>query len=222
MPLVVAAQVADPDAAFGAVVVTPGARHCPAAAADDAGARGNVSARAGGRRAAARPASGADAARVYTANTLGAIAGALAAGFVFDPGARPAIDVPDRRDRSPRSAAPSASRAALRATRCRSPTDQAPRAGHGATLIVAGGRRGSRRSPRFCRLPPWDRELLASGAYKYAPYLGSEQPRDRAARRRRSSTTRKARRRRSASAASPARRRSPSTARSTRRTPATC
>ena len=62
-----------------------------AAAADDARARRDISARARRRRRAARRRTGGrDAARVYTANTLGAIAGALAAGFVLIPRARPA------------------------------------------------------------------------------------------------------------------------------------
>ena len=48
---------------------------------------------------------GRDAARVYTANTIGAIAGALVGGLRADPRARPAPDLRDRRRSSARSAA---------------------------------------------------------------------------------------------------------------------
>src|SRR5471030_482261 len=96
MPLIVAAQVADPGAAFTQVVVTQafgtallllpmtlalGATFPLALAV--AGGRlrvADASAGQGGTSTAGR-----DAARVYTANTIGAIAGALTGGFLLVP-----------------------------------------------------------------------------------------------------------------------------------------
>ena len=96
MPLIVAAQVADPAAAFTQVVVTQalgtallllpmtlalGATFPLALAV--AGGRLRVSDASAGQGGAS--AIGRDAARVYTANTIGAIAGALIAGFALVP-----------------------------------------------------------------------------------------------------------------------------------------
>src|SRR5262249_3834259 len=102
---------------------------------------------------------GADAARVYTANTIGAIAGALVAGFALVPWL--------------------GLQATFRAT--------AVTGAVGGALCLLAASRG-RSTPRFAvlrtlspaivaiaavavivLLPPWDRDLLASGAYKYAP-----------------------------------------------------
>jgi spermidine synthase len=106
---------------------------------------------------------GADAARVYAANTVGAIAGALAAGFVLIPwlglqatfrataivgvlGGATCLFVANRA-RSPKRLALLTTLPALVAVVT-------------VTAIVL--------------LPPWDRELLASGAYKYSPYLPAD------------------------------------------------
>ena len=96
MPLVVAAQVADPAAAFTQVVITQALGTAllllPMTLALGATFPLALAVAGGGASTVGR-----DAARVYTANTIGAIAGALAAGFVLVR-ARPAPDVPDRRD----------------------------------------------------------------------------------------------------------------------------
>ena len=127
---------------------------------------------------------GPDAARVYTANTCGAIAGALAGGFLLIPtlGLRATIET-----------------SAIFTTVCAAAClayELAPRGGRekpaldgagSAKLAVEAGR-----NPRWRRaalvwpvlvclgavgfiaaVPQWDHSLLASGAYKYAPYLGS-------------------------------------------------
>jgi spermidine synthase len=113
---------------------------------------------------------GGDAARVYTANTLGAIAGSLAAGFVFVPalGLRWTFQT-------------AAILAAIGGALCLGIALRGPRTEDGsgtkhqgprtlvwpATVAIAA-------VAAILSLPPWDRELLASGAYKYAPYLGSD------------------------------------------------
>ena len=96
-----------------------------------------------------------DVARVYTANTLGAIAGALAGGFLFVPwlGLQSTVRV-----------------AAALAV--------------GGFAVIALTHAGRRRSAATAAIviavaslafivliPAWDRELLSSGAYKYAPYM---------------------------------------------------
>ena len=107
---------------------------------------------------------GVDAARVYTANTVGAIAGALAAGFALIPWL--------------------GLQATFRATAILGVL------GGAACLFAASRDRSTKRlallaqlSPALVAvvagavivlLPPWDRELLASGAYKYAPYLPAD------------------------------------------------
>jgi spermidine synthase len=163
MPLVVAAQVADPGAAFTQVVVTQAFGTAllllPMTLALGATFPLALAVAGGGASTIGR-----DAARVYTANTIGAIAGALAAGFALVPalglrltfqtaacigalGGAVCLAVA-LRDRSPE-------RLALRST-------LAPVAVAFASLAT------------IFLLPGWDRELLASGAYKYAPYLGTD------------------------------------------------
>src|SRR5258706_3173257 len=99
MPLVVAAQVADPGAAFTAVIVTQafgtallllpmtlalGATFSLALAVAQ-GRRLRVFDASASQGLAGMATVGRDAARVYTANTIGAIAGALTAGFALIP-----------------------------------------------------------------------------------------------------------------------------------------
>ena len=103
-----------------------------------------------------------DAARTYVANTLGAICGSIAAGFLLVP--RFGLQATFH----------STSRAAM----------------VGAVAIAGFAALGGRARPTTSRLavigglsaagvlvailidaPPWDRELLSSGAYKYAPYI---------------------------------------------------
>ncbi|MCC7416942.1 MAG: fused MFS/spermidine synthase [Acidobacteria bacterium] len=160
VPLMVAAAVAAPDAAFGPIVfwqalgvsllllpttlalgaVFPLALTVASGDAETAIAR--------------------DVARVYAANTFGAIAGALAGGFLLIP----ALGL--------RASFHSAALVGLVAgigclvvvlrwpgRRMRSAWWGAAAAAAAAGVVLA--------------LPPWDRDLLASGAYKYAPYLGA-------------------------------------------------
>jgi spermidine synthase len=79
MPLIVAGQVADPDAAFAQVVVTQAFGTAllllPMTLALGAAFPLALAVAGGGTSSAGR-----NAARVYTANTIGAIAGALLAG----------------------------------------------------------------------------------------------------------------------------------------------
>ena len=104
---------------------------------------------------------GRDAAGVYVCNTLGAITGSLAAGFFLVPrvGLRAtfagttslalagsvtvaAVALASRTQRTPRAAATAGALAVA-----------------GVVLVIAVG------------IPDWDRRLLSSGAYKYAPYI---------------------------------------------------
>ena len=169
MPLVVAAQVADPAVAFVRVVITQAlgtaALLLPMTLALGATFPLALATAAGGASTV-----GGDAARVYTANTLGAIAGALAAGFVFVPalGLRSTFQT-------------AAILAALGGAIClgialRGPsTKDGPRTkDQGLRTIVWPATVGVAAVAMILVLPPWDRELLASGAYKYAPYLGSD------------------------------------------------
>ncbi len=155
MPLLVAAQVADPGVVFARVIATQalgiGVLLLPMTLA--LGATFPLALAVAARGAAT---AGADAARVYTANTLGAIAGALVAGFLLIPalGLRSTFEAAAFVGAIGGAACLGG---ALRGTR----TILVPL----ATAIVAIG--------AVVSLPSWDRELLSSGAYKYAPYLGS-------------------------------------------------
>jgi spermidine synthase len=164
LPLTVAVQVADPSADLSSVVwrqaIAVGLLLLPMTLA--LGASFPVAlAVAGAWDDSAR-----NAARVYAANTAGAVVGALSAGFVLIPlvGLRDSIRG-----------------AALAAV-----------IGGGLVLVAATdglrtkvGLRTRNQGPRtlltllptaaafvaVLAVPPWDRDLLASGAYKYAPYL---------------------------------------------------
>jgi spermidine synthase len=174
----VAAQVADPRAAFTNVVVTQALGTAllllPMTLA--LGATFPLAlAVAGGSASSA----GRDAARVYTANTIGAIAGALTAGFALVPtlglrltfqtaaiigaiGGAACMATALRRRRTTNEE--------LRTQNKERRTPQAERrtsnvAWPAAIAVVSVA--------AILSLPGWDRELLASGAYKYAPYLGT-------------------------------------------------
>jgi spermidine synthase len=167
MPLMVAAQVADPDAAFTQVILVQalgiGALLLPMTLALGATFPLALAVAAGATATA-----GQDAARVYASNTLGAIAGALAGGFALIPalGLRVTIATASiagivggagcllaALGRVADRAQPATIR--TRAMRALTP---AALAGAGIALVAL--------------LPSWDHALLASGAYKYAPYLG--------------------------------------------------
>jgi spermidine synthase len=166
MPLVVAEQVADPSANFAAIVwrqalgvavlllpmtLALGAAFPLALAV--AGGDGSTVAR--------------DAARVYTANTLGAIAGSLAAGFALVPalGLRETIRV---------AAAISlaAGGVVFFAERWRRST-RAGALDRSAKAVALPALSVTAALATILLVPPWDRALLSSGAYKYAPYLGA-------------------------------------------------
>jgi spermidine synthase len=168
MPLVVAAQVADPDVAFARVVITQALGTAllllPMTLALGATFPLALAAAAGGAATV-----GGDAARVYTANTLGAIAGALAAGFVFVP----ALGLRSTFQTAAILAALGGALclgAALRGSTKDGPgtRDQGPRTLLWPIAVAIAA------VATILSLPSWDRELLASGAYKYAPYLGSD------------------------------------------------
>ncbi|HEX3646150.1 MAG TPA: tetratricopeptide repeat protein [Vicinamibacterales bacterium] len=184
MPLVVAAQVADPAAAFTAVIVAQafgtallllpmtlalGATFPLALAVAQGSLRvSDASAGQGGTATIGR-----DAARVYTANTVGAIAGALAAGFALIPalGLRRTFQTAAILGAL---AGASCLAAALRGPRGRNselrtqnPEAKTQKLVWPAAVAIAS-------LAIILLLPGWDRELLASGAYKYAPYLGAE------------------------------------------------
>ena len=168
MPLIVAAQVADPSAAFTQVIVSQalgtallllpmtlalGATFPLALATADAGAA----------------TVGREAARVYTANTTGAIAGALTAGFVLVPslGLRLTFQTAGIA-----GALGGAACLALALSRHRT-KDGPTTAAHGPRTIAWPATVAIAAVAVILLLPGWDRELLASGAYKYAPYLGT-------------------------------------------------
>jgi spermidine synthase len=181
MPLLVAAEVADPAAAFGRVVATQaagvGLLLLPMTLA--LGATFPLALAAAGRG----PSAGSDAARVYTANTLGAIGGALAAGFVLIP----ALGLRTTFQWTAIAGALAGAACLIAALRQQMPTvDQhvTKTRKHeikpsfvlswfrGQPLIAAGAVAIAAVAFIFA-LPPWDHDLLASGAYKYAPYIGS-------------------------------------------------
>jgi spermidine synthase len=168
MPLTIAAQVADPNVVFGRVIAVQtcaiGLLLLPMTLA--LGATFPLALATAGRD---RATAGGDAARVYAANTVGAILGALTAGFLFIPwfGLRGTFEV------TAIFGALAGSLCLVAALAVTEPpaTDRRPRIwGRGliwpATLAAAA-------VTAILFVPPWDRELLASGAYKYAPYLGS-------------------------------------------------
>jgi spermidine synthase len=163
MPLVVAAQVADPHVAFTRIVVTQAIGTAllllPMTLALGATFPLALAVAAGGTSTV-----GGDSARVYTANTVGAILGALAAGFLLVPalGLRSTFQAT--------AILGALAGAACLAVALRTPgrEPRTPRRFF-APLSVAIAALGA-----IMLMPPWDRELLASGAYKYAPYLGTD------------------------------------------------
>ena len=154
MPLSVATQVADPNVNFSAIVwaqaFSVALLLLPMTLALGATFPLALALAGGDRSTAAR-----DASRVYAANTLGAIAGSLSAGFVLVP----ALGLRDT---------------------IRAASILAAFAGAAVLFAPAERKRGGRLLPAVAAavalialvsMPRWDRALLASGAYKYAPYL---------------------------------------------------
>jgi spermidine synthase len=160
MPLAVAAQVADPAVVFGSIVtrqaIGVGLLLLPMTFALGA-AFPLALAVAGGTASSA----GHDASRLYTANTIGAIGGALCAGFLLIPQLGLQMTV-----------AAAAWVGAIAGAACLTmvPADYGKRRLHtGARAVaLAGIAIGA-----IAAFPAWDRELLAGGGYKYAPYIAS-------------------------------------------------
>jgi spermidine synthase len=161
LPLVVAAQVAAADVTFQSVVLRQafevGLLMLPLTLALGAAFPLALAAASSGDAHAV----GRDAARVYVANTIGAIAGALAAGFILVPNLglqRTFVWVGRAGAIGGLSLA-----AALIVSRGRGTVRRvawiAGSAGAAALLAIV------------VDIPRWDRDLLSSGAYKYAPYL---------------------------------------------------
>jgi len=202
LPLRVAAEVADPEVAFGPVVAGQaalvGLLLLPMTFA--LGATFPLALAAAGPGVSA----GREAARVYASNTLGAIGGSLVAGFVLIPslGLQSTFQWT-----AVAGVAAGACCLVLALRRTTQPFDEATKARkHSSTLREPQGRPEPRRrttdsgqapavsdvEPWFrgqtvltaavvasaaiaavVALPRWDPQLLASGAYKYAPYIGA-------------------------------------------------
>jgi spermidine synthase len=173
MPLVVAAQVNDPSAQLAAVVslqaLEVGVLLLPMTLS--LGATFPVALAVAGMSNVAS-----DTARVYAANTCGAIAGALAAGFVLIPrvGLRATIQIAALLAaaaavgvlaRTAKAFPPSLAKSPVRA-----PARLAGAFGGGGQLPAVAV---AAAFAAILFMPPWDPALLASGAYKYAPYLGA-------------------------------------------------
>lgn len=153
VPIIVADAVASPDVNFATIVrlqsVLIGALMVPMTIAFGAAFPLAVALAARDDASVSR-----DVAHVYTANTLGAIVGALAGGFVLVPrfGLQSSVRI------AAAMAIIGSAVVALAYARTRVMSAVAL-ATAGACLAVVAA------------LPPWDREILSSGAYKYAPYL---------------------------------------------------
>ena len=154
VPLVVADAVAAPDASFATVVrlqsALIAALMLPMTIAFGAAFPLAVALVAHDENALSR-----DVAYVYAANTTGAIAGALAGGFVLVPwlGLQNTVRVA-----ATLAAAGFAAVALMHAGRRVAPASVAVAV---TALALAA----------LTLMPPWDREILSSGAYKYAPYM---------------------------------------------------
>ena len=179
----------------------------PAGCAAGDRARLRVPVRGEGPAPARTPRSAPTSGLIYAVNTIGAIAGSLAAGFVLIPAARP-VRHAARAGRRGRRWPPLALAWRAGLTGRRPPVGHAPRAWPPPSP-ARRCRRGARR-------------LLSSGAYKYALDDDRRRARHLAARPGACSITATGPWPPSPCARPPARRRCPSTARSTPRTPATC
>ena len=104
-----------------------------------------------------------------------------------DPGARPAPDLPDRgrhrRARRRGCLAAALARAELTNDERRTHERRTSNAERRTANVVVPAAVAIAAVAAILLLPGWDRELLASGAYKYAPYLGTGDFESRAARR---------------------------------------
>ncbi len=148
LPLITAAQVADPSVVFARIVIVQ-ALSVTLLLLPMTIALGATFPLALALAAPSGDAISRDSARVYAANTTGAIAGALAGGFVLIPwlGLRLTVE----------AAAVATSLTALMFLAVQRRTVPVMMSLVPLAVILA--------------LPAWDHALLASGAYKYAPYL---------------------------------------------------
>ena len=188
MPLVVAAQVADPNVAFTQVVLTQAIGTAllllPMTLALGATFPLALAVAGGGASAIGR-----DAARVYTANTIGAIAGAVTAGFALVPALGLRLTFQTAACLGALGGAACLAMALKTDLVCRGPTygpipasrvGADPRVRPGADTGIGLYAKGVPAAVAIASLalilllPGWDRELLASGAYKYAPYLAPD------------------------------------------------
>ena len=163
LPLIVASEVASPDASLGPIVVVQAFRVgillLPMTVALGAAFTLALALAAGRGEQKSGGVVQHEAARVYTWNTLGAIAGALATGFMLIPqiGLRGTIQ-----SVAVLGVAGGVAVLALAVTSTRRRATLIAAAALGAAAVVA-----------IVSVPAWDRDLLASGAYKYAPYMQS-------------------------------------------------
>jgi spermidine synthase len=157
LPLIVASQVGDPNGAFGRIVTRQAFAVMilllPMTCAFGAAFPLALAVASAEPRTVAR-----DAARVYTSNTLGAIAGAFVGGFVL----LPIVGL----HMSFRAAALIGLIAALGVWL--TALGWPPRARGRAALLLTGLVFAA---GVVLLLPPWDLNLLAGGVYKYAPYI---------------------------------------------------
>jgi spermidine synthase len=163
LPLIVAAQVANPEAAFAGTVTRQAlviaVLLLPMTCALGAAFPLALAARAGSADIADRAdrhVIAAGAARVYAWNTLGAIVGSLSGGFAL----LPALGLQN----TFRAAAAVAVLAALGVWIAAAQSPARPRVAAMASAFAVA-------VAIIVLLPRWDQRLLASGAYKYAPYI---------------------------------------------------
>jgi len=173
MPLLVAAEVAAPAAAFGPVVATQalgvGLLLLPMTLA--LGATFPLALAAAGHGQSV----GRDAAHVYTANTLGAIGGALVSGFALVPslGLRATFQWTSIGAALAGAGCLKAAMGGRRTRDGRGTKDGPGTRNHSLRTVLWPASAAVATLAVILSLPPWDRELLSSGAYKYAPYIGS-------------------------------------------------
>ena len=157
LPLLVAAQVAAADAAFGPIVTRQvlGTVLLLLPMTLSLGAAFPLALATASARHAA---TGAVAARVYVANTVGAIAGSLTGGFVLLPllGLNLSLRVT----------------AAVGLVAAAAVWAADPRGRAAGVRPWLGRTAGLACAAALLLLPAWNLNLLAGGAYKYAPYIG--------------------------------------------------
>jgi len=168
VPLIVARQVIEPNLVFTRLVIRQAIGAAllllPMTLALGAAFPLAIAAATGGSGST----TGADAARVYAANTVGAIAGALTAGFALIPwlGLQATF-------RATAILGALGGGACLAAGRRQSQVASRQSAARAKSLVWAAGVTAAALAS-IVLLPQWDRGLLASGAYKYAPYLPAD------------------------------------------------